>query len=259
MRFFILILIVLPCLLLSQEPSESVKPKGVFSVMLWNYQGRQDFVFAPWGNHTEANATILPLSLFSGNPSQKYVHYGPGKLTLLKERDFSELEQGGPKFEKVTEVTLPLKNDRVSESFLLLSPLGATGGWKASVLDFDQKSLPPGSFSFVSRASIPLDVAFGESKFSLSPGGRKTVEGKIMEGERVIELTVFSRSKGASPALSRKWPHVNGLRGMMFLGGRENRIQVTRFVDFPKPVEEAVGYGLSRTTIPNEETEGPNQ
>ena len=80
-----------------------------------------------------------------------------------------------------------------------------------------------------------------------------------MEGERVIELTVFSRSKGASPALSRKWPHVNGLRGMMFLGGRENRIQVTRFVDFPKPVEEAVGYGLPRTTIPNEETEGPNQ
>jgi len=262
MRTCLFLFLLGPSLLLGQEnpvplpqenpAAEKPRPRNVFSLALWNYQGRLDVAYAPWGNHQEGNATLVPLTLVTGARSEKCAYYGAGKLVLLRPKQTADPEAAAiPEYEKFHEVVLPFKTDRTSETLLLLGPGRKEGEWRVSPLDFDPQVLPKGKFSFISRSPVPLSLSFGEEKFALPAGGAKKVNGIIKEGERTIKLSVFSRQGGARPVFAQEWPHVNGLRGMFFLGSKGNAVQVTRFVDFPRPIEQALGYGSPRITIPD--------
>ena len=209
--------------------------------------------YAPWGNYSEANATIVPLTVFTGISTEKCSYYENGKLALLWQKPSAEIEENEPKFEKIAEVDLPMKAERISESVLLVTPPSpGRPAWNVSVLDFDQQSLPSGKFAFSSSVPRSLGLSFGESKFTLAPNTPTTVDGKMKEGGRTIELAIRD---GSRALFSQQWPHVNGLRGMFFIGPRGDGVQVTRFVDFPKPVEQTLGYGLPRFSKPVDENE----
>lgn len=251
MRFYLLLILFSQPFLFAQERTQKGQPKKVFSIMMWNFQGRLDLAYAPWGNYGEANATIVPLTVFPGISTEKCSYYENGKLTLLRQRLADEIKENESKFEKIAEVDLPLKGERISESVLLVTPPSpGRPAWNVSVLDFDQQSLPSGKFTFSSSVSRPLGLSFGESKFTLPPNTPTTVDGKMKEGGRTIELAIRDRSRAL---FSQQWPHVNGLRGMFFIGSRGDDVQVTRFVDFPKPVEQTLGYGLPRISKPDDE------
>ena len=162
-----------------------------------------------------------------------------------------EIKENEPKFEKIAEVDLHMKPGRIGESVLLVTP-PSTGrpAWNVSVLDFDQRSLPSGKFAFSSSVPRTLGLSFGESKFTLPQNTPTTVDGKMKEGGRTIELAIRD---GSRALFSQQWPHVNGLRGMFYIGPRGDGVQVTRFVDFPKPVEQTLGYGLPRISKPDDE------
>ena len=251
MRFYLLLILFSQPFLFAQEETQKGQPKKVFSIMMWNFQGRLDLAYAPWGNYGEANATIVPLTVFTGISTEKCSYYENGKLALLWQKPSAEIEETEPKFEKIAEVDLPMKAERISESVLLVTPPSPERpSWNVSVLDFDQQSLPSGKFAFSSSVSRSLGLSFGESKFTLPPNTPTTVDGKMKEGGRTIELAIRD---GSRDLFSQQWPHVNGLRGMFFIGPRGDGVQVTRFVDFPKPVEQTLGYGLPRISKPDDE------
>jgi hypothetical protein len=250
MRFYLLLILFSQPFLLAQEESAKTQPQKIFSIMTWNFQGRLDLAYAPWGNFGEANATIVPLTVFSGISTEKCSYYENGKLALLRPKVTVPTDANGTKFEKIAEVNLPLKVGRISESLLLVTPPSAQRPtWNVSVLDFDQQSLPSGRFTFSSSVSRPLQLSFGENTFTLPPNAPTTVDGKMKEGGRTIELTI---KLGSQALFSQQWPHVNGLRGMFFVGPSGDGVRVTRFVDFPKPVEQTLGYGLPRISKPED-------
>jgi len=251
MRFYLLLILFSQPFLFAQEETQKAQPKKVFSIMTWNFQGRLDLGYAPWGNHAEANATIVPLTVFTGISTEKCSYYENGKLALLWQRPSVEIQENAPKFEKIADVELPMKPGRISESVLLVTPPSpGRSSWNVSVLDFDQQSLPSGKFRFSSSVPRSLGLSFGESKFTLAPNTPTTVDGKMKEGGRTIELAIWD---GSGSLFSQQWPHVNGLRGMFYIGPRGDGIQVTRFVDFPKPVEQTLGYGLPRISKPDDD------
>jgi hypothetical protein len=252
MRFYLLLILFSQSFLFAQEETQKAQPKKVFSIMTWNFQGRLDLAYAPWGNYGEANATIVPLTVFTGVSTEKCSYYENGKLTLLRQRLSDEIEGNETKYEKVAEVDLPMKAERISESLLLVTPPSVQKpSWSVDVLDFDQQKLPSGKFAFSSiGVSRSLELSFGESKFILPPNTSTTVEGEMKEAGRTIELSI---RQGSQSLFSQQWPHVNGLRGMFFIGPRGDGVQVTRFVDFPKPVEQTLGYGLPRISEPDDE------
>ena len=250
MRFYLLLVLFSQSFLFAQDETQKAQPKKVFSIMTWNFQGRLDLAYAPWGNYGEANATIVPLTVFPGISTEKCSYYENGKLALLWQKPVAGNEENEPKFEKIAEVDLPMKAGRISESVLLVTPPSpGRPSWNVSPLDFDQQSLPSGKFTFSSSVSRPLELTFGESKFTLPPNTPTTVDGKMKEGGRTIELAVRDDSRAL---FSQQWPHVNGLRGMFFIGSRGDGVQVTRFVDFLKPVEQTLGYGLPRISKPDD-------
>ena len=252
MRFYLLLILFSHPFLFGQDETQKAQPKKVFSIMTWNFQGRLDLAYAPWGNFGEANATIVPLTVFTGISTEKCSYYENGKLALLWQRPVVGNEENEPKFEKIAEVDLPMKAGRISESVLLVTPPSpGRPSWNVSPLDFDQQSLPSGKFTFSSSVSRSLELSFGESKFTLPPNTPTTVDGKMKEGGRTIELSI---RRGSQALFSQQWPHVNGLRGMFFIGTSGDGVQVTRFVDFPKPVEQTLGYGLPRISKPDDET-----
>ena len=261
MRFYLLLILFSQTFLFAQEPAQEplkkAGPKGLFTVMPWNFQGRMDLAYAPWGNFGEGNATIVPLTVFSGAPSAKCAYYTNGKLTLLRQKDSEQTGTGLPVYEKVTDVTLPIKAGRISDSLLLVTPPTAQRpAWSVSHLDFDRQTLPPGKFTFSSRVSQPISLAFGESSFSLSPNSAKTIEGKMKEGGRTIELSI---KMGPRLLFSQQWPHVSALRGLFFVSSEGNGLKVTRFVDLPRPVEQALGYGAVPITRPEADEFQPEE
>ena len=114
-----------------------------------------------------------------------------------------------------------------------------------------------GKFKFSSSLQQSVDLIFGETKFALAPGASTVVEAKMKEGGRTIGLSL---SMGLRKVFSQQWPHVNELRGLFFLSGsREGGVRVTRFVDFPRPLEQALGYGLAPIAKPRENQFSPGQ
>lgn len=245
MRFHLLLIFITQSLLFAQEPAENSKPKGLFSVVTWNSKERLDLAYAPWGNFGEGNATIVPISLFPGAPSAKCAYYTNGKLTLLKQKVSGQSETGLPTYEKFVEVNLPINAGRLSDRLLLLIP--PTSGkptWSVYPPTGYDLALQAGKFKFTSYLSQPLELSFGESRFILPPGpeGSKTVEGKMKEGGRTIELSI---KRGSQLLFSQQWPHVSALRGLFFVRQAQNGVHLMRFVDLPRPVEQALGFGLS--------------
>ena len=257
MRFYLLLILFSQPFLFAQEEAQKLQPNGVFSIMPWNFQGRLDLAYAPWGNYGEANATIIPLTVFTGSSSEKCAYYTNGKLTLLRPKIAKQTETGLPVYEKVMDVELPMKAERISESVLLVTPPTIQKpSWSVFPLDFDRKTLPSGMFSFNSRFPQSLNVTFGESRFVLAPNSVKTVDGKIKEGGRAIGLSI---SQGSQILFSKKWLHSNSKRGMFFINASENGLKVTRFVDSPRPIEQALGYGLPPTPQTEEKKEIPKR
>ncbi len=261
MRFYLLLILFSQTFLFAQEPAQEplkkAGPKGLFTVMPWNFQGRMDLAYAPWGNFGEGNATIVPLTVFSGAPSAKCAYYTSGKLTLLRQKASEQTGTGLPVYEKVTDVPLPVKAGRISDYLLLVAPPTAQRPtWIAPPLDFDRQTLPSGKFTFSSRVSQPIELAFGESSFSLAPNSAKTIEGKMKEGGRTIELSI---KLGPRLLFSQQWPHVSALRGLFFVSSGGNGLKVTRFVDIPRPVEEALGYGLGPISQPEADEFQPEE
>ena len=55
------------------------EPKALFTAVFWEKYKNESFSYAPWGNETEENATIVDISVGSSSLSRKFAYYGSGK------------------------------------------------------------------------------------------------------------------------------------------------------------------------------------
>ena len=250
-------------LLCGQDPNvpENVpsQPTAVFSAMLWGKQGAQAFAYAPWDNHLDVNGTIIQVPVRSGNVSPKFAYYGKGMISFHAPRENPQLEEFSETVEiNATNVTserktvatcnLTLASGKTME-YLLLFVQGSDGStgtkWKIYPIPFDAQRIPPGHFFFSSQTNAPLKIKFGEAVFSLSPGKPKLQKAQTTEGSRIIRFEVSAKKTGNEfLLLSQQWPHAEKLRGLVYLSGKDSAIQATRIADFPKPIEQSIGFGV---------------
>ena len=65
------------------------------------------------------------------------------------------------------------------------------------------------------------------------------------EGSRIIRFEVSAKKSGNEfLLLSQQWPHAEKLRGLVYLSGKDSAIKATRIADFPKPIEQSIGFGV---------------
>ena len=219
--------------------------------MLWNTQGSQDLGYAPWGNESEGNATIIPFTVSYGSPSRKCSFYGDGELNVLRQKEPHEFKEGENPYESVAKISLPFSAEKPSDSLILLTPSTEEQNWKTRNLSFDEKAIPKGHFTFSSQLNSPVGLIFGESKFTLSRGKTETIKviPKDKESE-VMELSAYLPKNGKyEQVFSRKWPYSPDLRGLYFIGMQRNRIRVNRIVEFSLPMETTLGFGLPPVSI----------
>ena len=55
------------------------EPKALFTAVFWEKYKNESFSYAPWGNETEENATIVDISVGSSSLSRKFAYYGNRK------------------------------------------------------------------------------------------------------------------------------------------------------------------------------------
>lgn len=261
MKFCILLSFFLTTLLWSQEKREKPLPKALFSIMLWNTQGSQDLAYAPWGNESEGNATIVPFTVSYGAPSRKCSFYGDGELNVLRQKEPHEFKEGENPYESVAKIRLPFSAEKPSDSLILLTPSAEEETWKTRNLSFDEKAIPKGHFTFSSQLNSPVGILFGQSKFTLSRGKTETVKVIPKDPEsQVMELSAYLPKNGKyEKVFSRKWPYSSDLRGLYFIGMQRNRIRVNRIVEFSLPLETTLGFGLPPVSnhAPDDQAESP--
>ena len=68
------------------EGDEKVIPKAMFTAVFWEEFQNESFLYAPWGNESEENASIVEISVGSSVLSRKFAYYGNGELNLYSNK-----------------------------------------------------------------------------------------------------------------------------------------------------------------------------
>jgi hypothetical protein len=226
------------------------EPKAIFTAVFWEKYKNESFSYAPWGNETEENATIVDISVGSSSLSRKFAYYGNGKLNLYSKQRLNEWEDENATVASnltniAAEFELPLSNAGVKEYLLLFTNKKKNGLWKIHPIPFSKTEIPFGSYKFVSQSRSTMYLIFGEEKITLEGGKSFICPANLVEGRRGIMLKVMMQSNGKiAEVFSQRWGHSSKMRGIFFIGMSGKKMSVKRVVEFEKPLSSASGYGL---------------
>lgn len=237
------------------------EPKAIFTAVFWEKYKNESFSYAPWGNETEENATIVDISVGSSSLSRKFAYYGNGKLNLYSKQRLNEWEDENATVASnltniAAEFELPLSNAGVKEYLLLFTNKKKNGLWKIHPLPFSKAEIPFGSYKFVSQSRSTMYLIFGEEKITLEGGKSFICPANLVEGRRGIMLKVMMQSNGKiAEVFSQRWGHSPKMRGIFFIGMSGKKMSVKRVVEFEKPLSSASGYGLPSLKSSEQESE----
>lgn len=228
------------------------KPKALFSAIFWEEFQNESFSYAPWGNETEDNATIVDISVGSSSLSRKFAYYGDGKLNLYRTEIIDDIEPGGSASKPVSpknlaaEFHLPLSDgNEMKEYLLLFTQKKKNGLWKVYPIPFSLNEIPYGSYKFVSQSRNTLYFMFGQEKVTLQSGKSIISPAKLEDGKRGILLKVMGQENGkVIEVFSQKWGHSPRMRGIYFLGMNGNKMTVKRMIELKSQLSASAGYAV---------------
>jgi hypothetical protein len=226
------------------------EPKALFTAVFWEKYKNESFSYAPWGNETEENASIVDISVGSSSLSRKFAYYGNYKLNLYSKKRVNEWEEENAFVSNnlknlAAEFELPLSNTGTKEYLLLFTNKKKNGLWKIYPLSFSQAEIPFGSYKFVSQSRSTMYLIFGEEKITLGGGKSFVCPANLVDGQRGIMLKAMIQSNGKTVEIfSQRWGHSPKMRGIFFLGMSGKRMSVKRVVEFESPLSTASGFGL---------------
>ena len=237
------------------------EPKAIFTAVFWEKYKNESFSYAPWGNETEENATIVDISVGSSSLSRKFAYYGSGKLNLYSKQRLNEWEEENATVASnliniAAEFELPLSNAGIKEYLLLFTNKKKNGLWKIHPLPFSKAEIPFGSYKFVSQSRSTMYLIFGEEKITLEGGKSFICAANLVEGQRGILLKAMMQSNGKiAEVFSQRWGHSPKMRGIFFLGMSGTKMSVKRVVEFERPLSSASGYGLPALKTSEQESD----
>ena len=237
------------------------EPKALFTAVFWEKYKNESFSYAPWGNETEENATIVDISVGSSSLSRKFAYYGSGKLNLYSKQRLNEWEEENATVASnliniAAEFELPLSNAGIKEYLLLFTNKKKNGLWKIHPLPFSKAEIPFGSYKFVSQSRSTMYLIFGEEKITLEGGKSFICAANLVEGQRGILLKAMMQSNGKiAEVFSQRWGHSPKMRGIFFLGMSGTKMSVKRVVEFERPLSSASGYGLPALKASEQESD----
>ena len=262
MPFTIYVLSIFPFIL---EGEEKVVPKAVFTAVFWEEFQNESFLYAPWGNESEENASIVEISVGSSVLSRKFAYYGNGELKLysnsLDENGNLELENLKIRAKNPTvRFQLPLSESGITKEYLLLfTDKKSNGTWRIFPMPFSTSEIPFGSYKFISQLRSNLFFIFGQEKITLAPGKTAVVQGKPDEGQRGIMLKIMGQKNGrVTDLFSQKWGHSPKMRGIYFLGMNNGEMTVKRIIELESPISASAGYGVQPITVSEQNDEEVN-
>lgn len=235
---------------------EKLIPKAIFTAVFWEEFQNESFLYAPWGNESEENASIVEISVGSSALSRKFAYYGNGELNLYSNKvdEFEESGLGNSEIilkNPTAKFQLPLSESGITKEYLLLfTDKKSNGTWRIFPMPFSTSEIPFGSYKFISQLRSNLFFIFGQEKITLAPGKTAVVQGKPDEGQRGIMLKIMGQKNGrATDLFSQKWGHSPRMRGIYFLGMNNGEMTVKRIIELESPISASAGYGMPPITV----------
>ena len=221
-----------------EKEKDFLEPTLVFSAVLWAEEAVKDLFYFPLGNGNDENATAEPLLVSASEVSSTYAFYGredaPRTLEIYHQAQSYEDEDGeiidinGSKRKLVGTVTFP----KESNDLLLILALRGNQIQGYST-PFDEKSIPAGSYRFISQSKTTYGVRFGSTSFGLSPGQGPTIPAKADDNGDLF-LRIYDISDKSKPIrrASKLFVDLPTARGLVWISEKNGRATIRHIVDY---------------------------
>jgi hypothetical protein len=215
---------------------------NLFQAILWQGTADERLVYAPWGNATEENATLLDITLQNSSLCEKFAYYGESPLTLykLKKSDSSSLKTIQP----VAQYRFNYGKEAQKEEILVVTG-DSKSGLKIYAFPFELYTVPMGSFYFKSLSKEATYFKLGSEKFALPPGKAKLVLPKQEPKQKNRKLEGFLlRDNQYKSSHVRLVPARSSIRSLVLITTKGANIEPFLIFDFNgnQKINTVLGY-----------------
>jgi len=226
------------------QPSDEIgkKTPNLFQAILWQATADERLVYAPWGNASEENATLLDITLQNSRLCEKFAYYGESPLTFYK---LKKSESSSPKtIQPVAQYRFNYGKDAKKEEILVVTG-HSKSGFKIYAFPFELYTVPMGSFYFKSLSKEATFFKLGNEKFALPPGKSKVVLPKQEPKQKNTKLEGFLlRDNQYKSSHVRLVPARSSIRSLILITTKGANIEPFLIFDFNgnQKINTVLGY-----------------
>ena len=233
-------------------------PTALFSALFWEKHTSKTLSYAPWGNDTEDNASMIKLNVGFNGLSPKFAYYGEGALKFFEKKYYSDFQislmnekekELMDEMPVVAEFPFSAKEEEVQEFILLfLKDSDNDKRFKIYPLPFSKKILPYGYYQFISQAREELNFTINQERMKLDPGAKVMQNFSALANSPTIRVSGYRKDDDEFKEFySENFSNSNARRGYLFFSPNKKRIKITSLLERKSPLEKALGYGAKRT------------
>ena len=247
--------------LFGQNPkNKEEKPTAAFSAVFWDRFMGARVSYAPWGNHSDENATFREVQIGFSSPSQKFVYYGKETLNFYDAREVSNSTEQENEKERIPVAQFEFthnEDEPMKEYLLLLIKQSGKGlKYKLHAIPFSYSDVPASSLKCYSQLRETIYVAFEKARLSIPPGKSKLIQGEFGAGSERYLLEGYFREQGKYvKELSQQMQFSSNQRGILLFSKERNRLRVKSYLETRQSLINAIGYGVAPLLTSMEEKE----
>ena len=227
----------------SQQADEVGKRRpNLFQAILWQGTPDERLLYAPWGNASEENATLLDITFQASRLCDKFAYYGESPLTFYK---LIKSETSSPKtIQPVAQYRFNYDREAQKQEILVLTG-HSKSGLKIYAFPFELYTVPMGSFYFKSLSKEATYFKLGSEKFALPPGKTKLVLPKQEPKQKNTKLEGFLvRDNQYKSSHVRLVPARSSIRSLVLITTQGTNIEPFLIFDFNgnQKINTVLGY-----------------
>jgi len=246
-----LVTLLLPIAGLFAENKLDKPPTGIFNALFLGDEKLRTFVYAPWGNRGDENATIEKIRIGSGAFYSKFAYYGKSPLQL------EELVETNEEKSNVEGNSIPLKVRHTFNSTpgtkeeILMIRLEDEGVKQVYPIDFSQSEIPLGSILFQSYAKEAVYISLAKEKFKLSNGESRLFKlDTSAPHQHMLILGYLNRNGGYKKAFKQMIRNLNTQRGIIMLRIEGSLIKSMNLLESSNKHGNIIGLNSKPWTTP---------
>ena len=225
--------------------------QAFFHFAFWSKGHSDSFVYYPWGNVLDENASKFLFRINATTLSKPITYHGTSPLNLYTKSSYGGNSFADKELKPVISYHFDDDLKKTSEKILFIEGK-EFNEFKLREFDFSLSDVPVGSFIFQSYAKEAIFFQVEQKKFRLLPSEQKLLKDFDFNAESSLEIKGFLRRKNSYiSAFSQTISYYKKKRGVIWFGSHNNSIIGRTFMSYNLDRRKAIGYSAKPTIIGN--------